>query len=412
MKEHWLFVLKGDPDLDNIVPLIWKTLEEGQPAILFFESRYRIKDDFRLKFLSAYKNIKILNAGLTSIDNLVLNRLFRPLLNYFLLLFIVKLLRVKVCIFEWSEGVAGLEGAECWLKKNFFLTLSRQLKRVCFLNEITAIALPHGTSTKSEIVFSKHVLEVMKLNNGLLPFYDRASYSKYIFASDYHRESIVKNSDLPRSCTEVWGSLRFSVEWMTKLYEICPQACLPQMLEAQKHRVLFFLPKWHNNVDRAKTISLILRLSDLPSIQLVLKSHPRKEHSSFSFTEREMILERRNVVYIVENISSPSLIRDSDVIIDLDSSIAFDAILQKKLYVRPRYLNDGVHLVYDKWGGALQTLSEEETVNVLLELDKSLLSVSVSEDFLKNTINPLSVNIVNYYFNEIKGISNENIDRI
>ncbi|MFZ9727246.1 MAG: hypothetical protein ACO3DI_08650, partial [Ilumatobacteraceae bacterium] len=96
-----------------------------------------------------------------------------------------------------------------------------------------------------------------------------------------------------------------------------------------------------------------------------VRGHLRARDTSFSESE-SALLHRSNVVMVPEGVSSPSLIRACDVVVDVDSSIAFDAVLLNKPYVRPRYLQDAsVRTIWDELGGAHQTDSCEATVALL-----------------------------------------------
>jgi hypothetical protein len=188
-----------------------------------------------------------------------------------------------------------------------------------------------------------------------------------VFASEYHRKVIVNNSTMSGTNTYVWGSARFNDVWVQRLYDATPTTELPPMVGGQIRRVLLFVPKWHNLVDRVETMKLIGALGNQPELQLVVRGHLRARDTSFSESE-SALLRRSNVVMVPEGISSPSLIRGCDVVVDVDSSIAFDAVLLNKPYVRPRYLQDAsVRTIWDELGGAHQTDSCEATVALLTQ---------------------------------------------
>jgi len=129
--------------------------------------------------------------------------------------------------------------------------------------------------------------------------------------------------------------------------------------------VLFFVPKWQNLVDRAATMQLIAGLGADNRLQLVVRGHLRAEAAALAPDERA-VLERGNVVLITDDVSSASLIKACDVVVDIDSSIAFDAVLLGKPYVRPRYLQDSsVKTIWDELGGAHQTASLDDTIQLL-----------------------------------------------
>ncbi|MBM3816610.1 MAG: hypothetical protein FJW13_06270 [Actinobacteria bacterium] len=118
-------------------------------------------------------------------------------------------------------------------------------------------------------------------------------------------------------------------------------------------------------VDRAATMQLIAGLGADNRLQLVVRGHLRAEAAALTPEERS-VLERGNVVLITDDVSSASLITACDVVVDIDSSIAFDAVLLGKPYVRPRYLQDSsVKTIWDELGGAHQTDSLDATVALL-----------------------------------------------
>ncbi len=54
------------------------------------------------------------------------------------------------------------------------------------------------------------------------------------------------------------------------------------------------------------------------------------------------------------------------MLIDVDSSIAFDALRLGKLYVRPKYLqSDEVTTIYDELGGALQARDQAGVIDIV-----------------------------------------------
>ena len=236
----------------------------------------------------------------------------------------------------------------------------------------------------------------MANNNGKLPFANRDSFDAYVFCADYHRDVIVGNSTMSGNNVEVWGSARFSREWLHVLYRIAPQVQLPALKGAQQHRVLFFLPKWHNMVDRSATISLLHALGKLANIQLVISGHVRGDDTQLSASETAEIAALPSVVFAPQGANSVSLIRESNALIDVDSSIAFDAVQLGKLYIRPKYLQDAaVRTVYDQFGGALQAATQDEVVSALSA--QELPAVSVPDAFRLAVIGDEASNISQQY---------------
>ncbi|MFM7898288.1 MAG: hypothetical protein ACKO97_04905, partial [Actinomycetota bacterium] len=107
--------------------------------------------------------------------------------------------------------------------------------------------------------------------------------------------------------TVVWGSPRFNDAWVPQLYAQAPSVTLPEVPSVALRRVLFFVPKWQNVVDRAATMQLIAGLGADNRLQLVVRGHLRAEAAGLAPEERA-VLERSNVVLIADDVSSTSLI--------------------------------------------------------------------------------------------------------
>jgi hypothetical protein len=269
---------------------------------------------------------------------------------------------------EWKEGIASrqpslLKATVRRWSADFFLQLQFSARDL----GVPTVALPHGHSTKTTIILSEHVRSEMEKHSGKLPFADRDSHTAYVFASDYHRDAILTNSSMSGVNARVWGSARFNDAWVKRLYEVVPNVSLPPLGDSQRRRVLFFVPKWQNLIDRPATIQLISTLGSHPQLQLVVRGHLRASDAALTDTEAAA-LRQASVVMMSDGVASPSLIDACDVVVDVDSSIAFDAVLRGKPYVRPRYLQDAsVRTIWDELGGAHQTDSCEATVALLTQ---------------------------------------------
>ena len=266
------------------------------------------------------------------------------------------------------------------------------------------VALPHGHSTKTTLIVSDEIRDVMRSNKGKLPFADRDSFAAYVFCSGYHRDAILGNSDMEGSNVRVWGSPRFNDAWVPQLYAHAPTVSLPALPEGAIRRVLLFVPKWQNLVDRSATMKLIAALGADSRIQLVVRGHLRAEAAALTADERRT-LEQGNVVMITDDVSSPSLIKACDVVVDVDSSIAFDAVLLGKPYVRPRYLQDSsVETVWDRLGGAHQPMSIEETVKLLT--GTSLAPAARDSSFDRVVFGGPGTEVLARYRDELRAIAN------
>ena len=100
---------------------------------------------------------------------------------------------------------------------------------------------------------------------------------------------------------------------------------------------MFFLPQWDYKVNYLESIKVIKKISNNSNIFLVIKGHTRGTGSLF---QKDFIsLERSKNVIVNSSIDSPSLVRWSDVVINVASSIAIEALIQKRPIIYPFYLH-------------------------------------------------------------------------
>jgi hypothetical protein len=206
---------------------------------------------------------------------------------------------------QWREGVAHdslgvVRRFVRWWSTGYFV----QLQLAAGELGIPTVTLPHGHSTKTTIIRSEHVRERSSANAGKLPFADRDSFAAYVFCSEYHRNVILENSDMNPNNVVVWGSPRFNDQWVSLAYDSTRAADLPAMSYSAVRRVLFFIPKWQNLVDRAATIKLVAALGADRRIQLVVRGHLRSEAASLTEAERAILDSLRDVVMVADGVSS------------------------------------------------------------------------------------------------------------
>ena len=363
-----LFALAGPADTDNISPAIWSVARDGSSVEVYVADVAVYRDLQEVWWREECPNVKVISVVPWGPRGQFWERLGRLRWNRWRLKRALLRSDVRLVVMEWKEGIASqqpslLKATVRRWSADFFLQLQFSARDL----GIPTVALPHGHSTKTTIILSEHVRSEMEKHSGKLPFADRDSHTAYVFASDYHRDAILTNSSMSGVNARVWGSARFNDAWVKRLYEVVPNVSLPPLGDSQRRRVLFFVPKWQNLIDRQATIQLISTLGSHPQLQLVVRGHLRASDAALSDTEAAAF-RQASVLMMSEGVSSPSLIDACDVVVDVDSSIAFDAVLRGKPYVRPRYLQDAsVRTIWDELGGAHQTDSCEATVALLTQ---------------------------------------------
>ena len=95
-------------------------------------------------------------------------------------------------------------------------------------------------------------------------------------------------------------------------------------------------PHWSYNVNKEETFKMIEKISHLEDINLYVKPHTRAGSGILSNSEINNF--NKNIKY-VEDETSYEIISKSDVIISFGTSIVFEAILQNKYVLNPKFLH-------------------------------------------------------------------------
>jgi len=401
----YVFALAGKADADNIIPVIWEVSRDGTPCHVVVADESVYDSMQRAWWRKERPSVQVSACFTHDGPPSAIERLQRLRWNRFALQRLLQRMNAVLVCVQWREGIAHDDAGMVrrvlrWWSTGYFTQLQFAARELA----IPVVALPHGHSTKTTIIRSEHVRSKSDANDGKLPFADRDSFAAYVFCSDYHRDAILANSDMNGSNLRVWGSPRFNDVWVAQLYEHAPVLSLPPLPAGARRRVLFFVPKWQNLVDRVATMQLIAALAADARIQLVVRGHLRAEAAALTQDERR-VLERGNVVMITDDVSSPSLIKACDVVVDVDSSIAFDAVLLGKPYVRPKYLQDvSVETVWERLGGAHQPQSREATVALLA--GESLVAAARDASFDRLVFGGAGSEVLARYRDELRTIAN------
>ena len=359
MTSHVLLV-GGMAEFDQFTPIVWALDKHGESVHLLVDESLLNRGDPRETLLRRLKNVTIHSIRMPS------SRIAQRAWSARKVRKLLTSLDAGLVGVEWGNGIAHRDqsrGMLRRLKDRFATTPAIQLQLVARDMGIPVVSLPHGHSTKTTLVPSEHIREVAAAHEGKLPFADRDSFAAYVFASDYHRRVIVENSTMSGENAQVWGSVRFSREWIDVLYALSPAASIDS---GTRRRMLMFLPKWHNGVGRAQTIALRRALGSAQGPHVVVAGHIRARDTALTEDEIAELNTFDSLHFVGSEWSSIQLIGWCEVLIDVDSSIAFDAIRLGKVYVRPKYLqSDAVKTIYDLEGGAHQPLNLSSALDVI-----------------------------------------------
>lgn len=364
-ERSWVFVVRGAPDIDNIIPVAWAAAQQGRHVVVIVASRYASDRDRRFGLLAECAHVAVMQLAEADVAT-GWGRLQRVRWCRLRVRRLLRRINAGLVCVEWGDGIADESTSLlAGLKKRVLSDFVLQVQYAARDLGISTVALPHGHSVKTNLVRSPHVQAALDAHGGKLPFSNRDSFAAYVFCSEYHRDVIVSNSTMSGRNAVVWGSPRFSEAWIAQLTALTA-GTVTIARRANTRRVLFFVPKWHNLVDRAGTIELLTALSRDPRLHVLVKAHPRADHTSLTVDERSALTGGGSLEFIEGPAESAALLGECDVLVDVDSSIALDAVVRGIPYVRPRWLQDAsVTTIWDRGSVAHQPASLHETIELL-----------------------------------------------
>lgn len=399
-----VFVVRGAPDVDNIIPVAWAVARSGSPVLVIVASRYDTRRDPRFEALATTGVATIIrlpaadvSGGSARVRRIVWSR-WR----------VRRLLRrhdAGVVCTEWREGIAGdaFTGIAA-MRQQLFADFMPQIQHAARDLGIPTVALPHGHSVKTSLVLSPHVRATLDAHGGKLPFADRDSFRAYVFCSAYHRDVIVGSSTMSGNNAVVWGSARFSETWIAELRRLT-EGSVRVVPRPNTRRVLFFVPKWHNLVDRAATIELLTAMSREPKLHVLVKAHPRADHTSLTAQERGALSAGGSLEFIEGPAESSALLGECDVLVDVDSSIALEAVMRGIPYVRPKWLQDAsVGTIWETYAVAHQPATLYEAIALLTAAQ--IPAATPTDDFVEDVIGGRGSAPLDRYVTELARIVN------
>lgn len=399
---RWLVIVQSDPDMDHLLAAVYRSAERGQQIEVWVTSYPTSQMRHRLRLIEPFKNVRIrLRLNPRSSDSVV-HRILRLRHCRPILVRSLKRGKFTLIIHEWWDGIDEPNQPLFKRIRNYlFRQFSLQIQLAALKLRIPVVALPHGHSLKDASIASKQAQQIAINGGGRLPFQNRDSFAAYVVAHESDRKFLTEKTTMSGHNIRVWGSARFSPRWVKLLYTTSRKPMSP-CAKKTPLKILFFLPKWNNSINRQETITLLSELSSTPDIELWIREHPRLGESCLTSVEQSELIGHESVVFIKREIDTIDLIQECDVIIEIESSIAIDAVLMGKRLIMPRYLQDsGVHSRFDQSSCITITKSCDETIQLLTESRKV---VEPDSHFLAEIAAQLSENQLELYDDRLREV--------
>jgi|TARA_B100002003_G_scaffold237343_1_gene254328 hypothetical protein len=353
-----LFLIRAYNDLDHIAPVIWKMASAGFRVGYLLTGR-EFLGDYRIKIIeeASAKRMEsvFINQYYARLRPRVKPKILRRAVDWLIALVVgswfLKSHDIGCVIVEWA-GPSGRDRAP------FLLRAARRLG-------LPTISIPHGYHTWLRNDFNTTTREAIETTGELPQLTDRNRFSAYVVQSENIKRYCIE-SGIREKKIHTLGSARFCAEWSQINYNRCLSM---ELQEEDPHgeeiNVLFFLNHWNYNVDRHKCFALLKRLCLEENVRLIIKGHTRGRVTGGLNPSEESILDQSGrVVFPNENIHSPQLVKNADLVIVYGSSICFEALRQCKPVCWPRFICPNL-TIFDQSGLVSIAQSEDEVVGMI-----------------------------------------------
>lgn len=367
MQNNMIVTLRSYNDIDHIVPIIWKVLREGHTVYLFGIGEHNFEDDYRIKFL--LKERKLVFSHIKS-------SLFNSLkYNLFYWIFFIRKHNISLYLVEYS--VMRYKG----IRTHIFHAM-RLLGKA-------NVAVPHGYNVFTNLYINSYMKEILIRNPNIFKL--RNNFTKYIFPQDLQEQLAIKMG-IDSRITESLGSVRFSYLWHDQL------SLIEKKLKRNddKFTICFMAPHWSYNVDQELTMKLIDKIAKVNGVILYIKLHTREGKS--------IDIGQLSNIEIISDETSYSLIEKSDLVIAFGTSIIFEALLQNKPIIHPKYLHSN-KTIFDDVACLHQAENEMEVVSTINNLMSSKIEIDsycYKSLIFKYIYNNKKVEPLEVYYNLLK----------
>ena len=364
-----LFLLTDFNSVDHMAPVAYKLARTGKgiPVLLVSNPLYDIAGDYRLDFLRTEYGLEAERLFATHQDNSLVRWLARrfchpiPRTGVRRAVYPRVMTQVSRLFYRrtWARRLLDKYSPSALLfeRENPRRGLVGALVHEGRRRGIRSYSLPHGL-----FCYTNELTNETDVEAGALPkSYYRNFFDYAVYQSDLHARVSVKEGLYPEKAV-VLGSTRYCEEWASINQCIQPVAeFVPSGDASDRLKVVFMLTQWNYNVHRNATIDTLGRLSKMDSIYLAVKPHPRQGIADLAHFLRDRLPDNVEVSW---DIPSPSLIKWCDTVLNIGSSIALEALLQKKTLLQLNYLHSNRTVFQDE--GACWNLDSDEELEAAL----------------------------------------------
>ncbi|MDP1558630.1 MAG: hypothetical protein Q8K59_11980 [Nitrosomonas sp.] len=353
-----LFFLRHYNDIDHVTPVISKWIDSGHQCDVVLIGSVKFRNDFRIEYLRQLKGVRVahvrelfspLEYFKWRLQMLLLTRNLRRLFIGPLVSSLAKIYHEKRREPLWRltankllarsfDGIDGGVIAFDWIERNSVICVEwvEIVVAMARVKGLGAVSLPHGDSPHANQLIRRGE---RRLEPDTL-FSTASIFDKLVVPNELCAKRF--RPFLNDQAIAVLGSPRFCEEWLPKLAELLPPS--PLVRSDSRLKIVMFLRKANFTTFWEEVGEVIHMIAAFPGVELVIKPHTRSGWKQ-SLTKDSAVRRLSNVSIAGDNAHSAHLMAWADVIIDLATSVVFEAVRVKKPVLAADYLHAGRSII-------------------------------------------------------------------
>lgn len=353
-----LFFLRHYNDIDHITPVVHKWAERGHACDVVLMGDAHFREDYRVVYLASLNGVRVARIDeilsrpqliRMRLQKLLLDRHVRGALPAGISGILDRLITAEKRAKAWEQmarqilersfaknepGVVAFD----WISSNsvFPIEFVQVVVATARNMGLKAVSLPHGDSPHANKLVR---VEELKLGPNTkfaaAGMFDRIAVPNELCATRFR-------PFVDSASVVVLGSPRYCDEWLAKLGTLLPVS--PLEVDAGKLKVVLFLRKRDFSIFWDEVDRVVHLLAAFPNLQLIVKAHTRggwKQPLSRNLALRRL----KNVRFVASKVHSSHLLIWADVVIDIATSVAFEAVKLNKPVLAADYLHAGISTV-------------------------------------------------------------------
>ncbi len=349
-----LFFLRHYNDIDHMTPVIFKWVDSGHCCDVVLLGKKRFMRDYRIEFLRKLNGVQLVHIQeilprfefmLWRLQMLMLVRsaqdsAFSPLVKYFNRAYDFKKRepvwqRVTNRLLDYSfkdkkQGVVAFD----WIERNSYICVEWVETFVSMARNMGfgTVSLPHGDSP--------HASQLIRRGEWVLEpdtsFSAAGMFDQVVVPNEFC--SVRFRPLFDNHKIAVLGSPRYCDEWLAKLATILPPSPLAQ--SDSRLKVAMFLRKKNYTTFWEEVGEVVQVIAAFPGVELAIKPHTRGGWKQ-SLTNDAKLRRLPNVTMVNDDVHSIHLLDWADVIIELATSVVYEAVKARKPVLAADYLHAG-----------------------------------------------------------------------